>query len=42
MINEQGQTTTESEQIQKKKSSDPTTKAYFQQNLKIWKKWAIS
>jgi hypothetical protein len=24
-----------------KKSSDPTTKAYTQQNWKIWMKWTI-
>jgi hypothetical protein len=31
--------TTESEEIQKKKSSNPTTKAYTQQNWKIWMIW---
>jgi hypothetical protein len=25
-----------------KKSSDPTSKAYTQQNWKIWMKWTIS
>jgi len=38
---EKGDLTTDSEEI-KKKSSDPTTKAYIQQNLKIWRKWTIS
>jgi len=38
--NENGDITTESEEIQK--SSDPTTKAYVQQNLKIFRKWTIS
>jgi hypothetical protein len=33
--------TTETEEIQKKKKSlDPTTKAYTQQNWNIWMKWA--
>jgi hypothetical protein len=38
--NEKGDITTETEEI-KKKSSDPTTKAYTQHNWKIWKKWTI-
>jgi hypothetical protein len=37
--NEMGDITTEIEEI--KKSSDPTTKAYVQQNWKISKKWTI-
>jgi hypothetical protein len=32
--NEKGDITTESEEIKKKKSSDPTTNAYTQQNWK--------
>ena len=35
--NEKGDITTETKEIQKK-SSDPTTEAYTQQNWKIWKK----
>jgi hypothetical protein len=35
--NEKGDKTTETEEI--KKSSNPTTKAYTQQNWKIWMKW---
>jgi hypothetical protein len=35
--NEKEYITTETEEIQKK-SSDPTTKAYYQQNWKIWMK----
>jgi len=38
--NEKGDITTKSEEIQK--SSDPTTKAYIQQNLKICRKWTVS
>jgi len=38
--NEKGDITTESEEI--KKSSDPTTKTYFQESLKICRKWTIS
>ena len=38
--NEKGDKTTETEEI-KKKSSDPTTKAYIPQNWKIKVKWAI-
>ena len=38
--NEKVDITTESEE-KKKKSSDPTTKAYTQQNWKTWIKWAI-
>jgi hypothetical protein len=33
--------TTEIEEIKKKTPSDPTTKAYTQQNWKIWIKWTI-
>ena len=39
--NEKGDITTETEEI-KKKSSDPTTKAYTQHNWRIWRKWTIS
>jgi hypothetical protein len=35
-----GDITTETEEI-KRKSSDPTTKAYTQHNWKIWMKWTI-
>ena len=38
--NEKGARATETEEIEKK-SSDPTTKAYTQQNWKIWTKWII-
>ena len=38
--NEKVDITTETEKI-KKKSSDPTTKAYTQQDWKIWMKWKI-
>jgi hypothetical protein len=38
--NEKGDITTKTEEI-KKKSPDPTTKAYTQQNWKIWMKWTI-
>jgi hypothetical protein len=37
--NEKADKTTESVEI--KKSSDPTIKAYIQQNLKTWMKWKI-
>jgi hypothetical protein len=37
--NENGDITTESEEIQK--ISDPTTRAYTQQNWKTWMKWVI-
>jgi hypothetical protein len=39
--NEKGDITRESEEIQtnKQKVSDPTTKAYTQQNWKTWMKW---
>jgi hypothetical protein len=40
IVSEKGDITTETEEIQKK-SSDPTTKAYTQQNWKIWMKWTI-
>ena len=36
--NEKGDVT-ESEEIKKKKKSDPTTKDYTQQNWKTWMKW---
>jgi len=38
--NEKEDVTTETEEI-KKKRSDPTTKAYTQQNWKFYKKWTI-
>ena len=38
--NEKRDKTTETEEF-KKKSSDPTTKAYTQSNWKIWMKWTI-
>jgi len=39
--NEKGDITTEPEEI-KKIITDPTTKAYIQQNFEICKKWTIS
>jgi hypothetical protein len=39
--NEKGDIATETGEI-KRKSSDPTTKAYVQQNWKTWMKWTIS
>jgi hypothetical protein len=39
MRNEKGDITTESEEIKFKKSSDPTGKAYTQQNWETWMKW---
>jgi hypothetical protein len=39
--NEKGDITIEMEDIEKN-PSDPTTKAYTQQNWKIWMKWTIS
>ena len=36
---EKGAITTETEEVQK--TSDPTTKAYIQQNWKSWMKWTI-
>jgi hypothetical protein len=36
--NEKGDIKTEIEEIKKKKSSDPTTKAYTQHSWKIWMK----
>jgi hypothetical protein len=38
--NERGDITTETRKS-KKNSSDPNTKAYTQQNWKIWMKWTI-
>jgi hypothetical protein len=40
-MNEKRHKTTETGEIKKKKSSDPITKAYSQQNWIIWMKWKI-